>query len=80
MVSRTWTGHHPPTHEAACLRERLHPGQTQTHTCLNHIVSQSDNQGVGPICLKLLPKLIQDLVELGKISCPNSCVGTGVVY
>lgn len=33
---------------------------------------QSDDEGVGPICLKLLPKLIQDLVELGQVSRPDS--------
>lgn len=41
------------------------PPAALIHTCLNHIVSQPDNQGVGPICLKLLSKLIKDLVELG---------------
>jgi hypothetical protein len=46
-------------------RSPLGPAQTQMHTCLNHIVSQSDDQGVGPIRLELLPKPIQGLVELG---------------
>jgi hypothetical protein len=70
-------GHHPLTHQATCLRKRAASCSDPNRTCLDHIVSQSDNQGVGPIRLKLLPKLIQNLVELGKISCPNSCVGTG---
>lgn len=53
------------------------PGAPQTllHTCLDDVVSQSDDEGVGPICLKLLPKLIQDLVELGQVSRPDSCSG-----
>jgi len=50
---------------------------TLTPTCLDDVVPQSDDEGVGPICLKLLPKLIQDLVELGQVSRPDSCRGRG---
>lgn len=43
------------------------------HTCLDHVVPQPDDEGVGPICLKLLPELIQDLVELGQVPGPDGC-------
>lgn len=47
-------------------------------TCLDDIVSQADDQGIGAVCLELLSKLIQGLVELGQVTRPDSCVGTEI--
>lgn len=36
-------------------------------------MSQPDDEGVCPIGLELITKLIKDLVELGQVPSPNSC-------
>lgn len=41
-------------------------------TCLDDIVPQPNDQGVGAIGLELVPKLVKDLVELGQVPCPDS--------
>lgn len=41
-------------------------------TGLDDIVSQADDERVRPICLKLLPKLLQHLVKLGQVTGSHS--------
>lgn len=41
-------------------------------TCLDDVVPQPNDQGVGAIGLELIPKLVKDLVELGQVPCPDS--------
>lgn len=41
-------------------------------TCLDDVVPQPNDQGVGAIGLELVPKLVKDLVELGQVPRPDS--------
>ena len=40
-------------------------------TGLDDVVSQADDECVRPVCLELLPELLQHLVELGQVTCSH---------
>lgn len=42
-------------------------------TCLDDVVPQPNDQGVGAIGLELVPKLVKDLVKLGQVPRPDGC-------
>lgn len=65
----------PTTHNLQCYNEMGYTtlGDIWFRTCLDHIVPKPDDEGIGSISLELVTELVQDLVKLGQIPCPNSC-------
>ena len=47
------------------------------HARFDHVVSQTQDQGVGVLRLELLAKLGQGLVKFGQVPCPHRCGQTG---
>lgn len=48
---------------------------TTPPTRLDDVVPQTNDQRVGAVGLELIPKLIEDLVELGQVPSPDGCGG-----
>lgn len=64
-------GRQPPTRPLVVARS---PTATPP-TRLDDVVPQTNDQSVGAIGLELVPKLIEDLVELGQVPGPDGCRG-----